>query len=173
MHVFIASKREAASKALMLKASTAWRAILDLSSLGPACMAGSSLVSTGNDDRAFGHPCIGHSARQTPISYGLKSRFSGQAERNQIGVKAPLFKNPRSRGKGRFDGCLGAVIAYIQLWALSRTELTRHKRKRRHGMVDPRSSRSLRWHGSDELPVGGDVISNAARPKAGGVFFKF
>ena len=24
-------------------------------------------------------------------------------------------------------------------------------------MVDPRSSRSLRWHGSDELPVGGDV----------------
>jgi hypothetical protein len=28
----------------------------------------------------------------------------------------------------------------------------------------------LRWHGSDELPVGGNVISNAARLKSGGVF---
>ena len=37
-------------------------------------------------------------------------------------------------------------------------------------MVDPRSLRSLRWHGSDELPVGGNVISNAARLKPGGVF---
>src|ERR1700722_17183304 len=37
-------------------------------------------------------------------------------------------------------------------------------------MVDPRNLRSLRWHGSDELPVGGNVTSNAARLKPGGVF---
>jgi hypothetical protein len=37
-------------------------------------------------------------------------------------------------------------------------------------MVDPHNLRSLRWHGSDELPVGGNVISNAARLKPGGVF---
>ena len=36
-------------------------------------------------------------------------------------------------------------------------------------MVDPCSLRSLRWHGSDELPVGGNVIPIAARSKAGGV----
>src|ERR1700722_6003710 len=92
------------------------------------------------------------------------------AERSHDPGQAASFKSARSRGKGRFDGCLGAVVTYIWLWAPRGTGPTRRKRKRRHGMVDPRSLRSLRWHGSDELPVGGNLLPTPPRLKPGGVF---
>src|ERR1700722_16215736 len=92
------------------------------------------------------------------------------AERSHDPGQAASFKSARSRGKGRFDGCLGAVVTYIWLWAPRGTGPTRRKRKRRHGMVAPRGLRVFGGQGRDELPVGGNLVPTPPRLKPGGVF---
>jgi coenzyme PQQ precursor peptide PqqA len=44
-------------------------------------------------------------------------RFQGRPR--STGQGRALIKNLRLNGKRRFDGCLGAVVTYIRLWAPS------------------------------------------------------